>query len=31
MMLVYNLPSVPSLFKRFGGVSGSAYVVPGLE
>ncbi|MFP5077293.1 DUF1134 domain-containing protein [Rhizobium sp. YIM 134829] len=30
MMLVYNLPSVPSLFKRFGGVSGSAYVVAGV-
>ena len=27
MMLVYNLPSVPSLYKRFGGVSGSAYAV----
>ncbi|RDL50208.1 hypothetical protein BLJAPNOD_01327 [Ensifer sp. M14] len=30
MMLVYNLPSVPSLYKRFGGVSGSAYVVAGV-
>ena len=30
MMLVYNLPSVPSLYKRFGGVSGSAYVVAGF-
>ncbi|WP_244506420.1 DUF1134 domain-containing protein [Pararhizobium polonicum] len=30
MMLVYNLPAVPSLFKRFGGVSGSAYVVAGV-
>ncbi len=30
MMLVYNLPSVPSLFKRLGGVSGSAYVVAGV-
>ncbi|WEX89286.1 EipA family protein [Sinorhizobium garamanticum] len=30
MMLVYNLPSVPALYKRFGGVSGSAYVVAGI-
>lgn len=30
MMLVYNLPAVPSLYKRFGGVSGSAYVVAGI-
>lgn len=30
MMLVYNLPSVPGLYKRFGGVSGSAYVVAGV-
>lgn len=30
MMLVYNLPAVPSLYKRFGGVSGSAYVVAGV-
>lgn len=30
MMLVYNLPSVPSLYKRFGGVTGSAYVVAGV-
>ena len=30
MMLVYNLPSVPALYKRFGGVSGSAYVVAGV-
>ncbi|MDQ0321744.1 hypothetical protein QO002_003882 [Pararhizobium capsulatum DSM 1112] len=30
MMLVYNLPSVPTLYKRFGGVSGSAYVVAGF-
>jgi hypothetical protein len=30
MMLVYNLPAVPSLYNRFGGVSGSAYVVAGV-
>ncbi len=30
MMLVYNLPSVDNLFTRFGGVSGSAYVVAGV-
>ncbi|OLP53764.1 hypothetical protein BJF92_05660 [Rhizobium rhizosphaerae] len=30
MMLVYNLPSVPALYKRYGGVSGSAYVVAGV-
>ncbi|WP_407692763.1 DUF1134 domain-containing protein [Rhizobium herbae] len=30
MMLVYNLPAVPALYKRFGGVSGSAYVVAGV-
>ncbi|MBB4006568.1 DUF1134 domain-containing protein [Allorhizobium taibaishanense] len=30
MMLVYNLPSVGSLYSRFGGVSGSAYVVAGV-
>jgi hypothetical protein len=30
MMLVYNLPAVPSLYKRFGGVSGSAFVVAGV-
>ncbi len=30
MMLVYNLPSVPALYKRFGGVNGSAYVVAGV-
>lgn len=29
MMLVYNLPSVGALYQRFGGVSGSAYVVAG--
>ncbi|MDQ0457114.1 DUF1134 domain-containing protein [Rhizobium paknamense] len=30
MMLVYNLPSVDRLYTRFGGVSGSAYVVAGV-
>ena len=30
MMLVYNLPSIDSLYRRFGGVSGSAYVIAGL-
>ncbi|HET7411151.1 MAG TPA: EipA family protein [Pararhizobium sp.] len=30
MMLVYNLPSVNSVYGRFGGVNGSAYVVAGL-
>lgn len=30
MMLVYNLPSVDSLYKRYGGVSGSAFVVAGF-
>ena len=30
MMLVYNLPDVNSLYDRFGGVSGSAYVIAGL-
>jgi hypothetical protein len=30
MMLVYNLPDVNALFDRFGGVSGSAYIVAGL-
>ncbi|NKN35672.1 DUF1134 domain-containing protein [Agrobacterium sp. a22-2] len=30
MMLVYNLPAVDNLFTRFGGVSGSAYVVAGV-
>ncbi|MEP3436348.1 MAG: EipA family protein, partial [Hoeflea sp.] len=30
MMLVYNLPSVESVYGRFGGVSGSAYVIAGL-
>lgn len=27
MMLVYNLPSVDSLYRRYGGVSGSAFIV----
>lgn len=30
MMLVYNLPNVPKLYQRFGGVSGSAFVVAGV-
>ncbi|MCA1970096.1 unnamed protein product [Ciceribacter sp. T2.26MG-112.2] len=30
MMLVYDLPSVEALFARYGGVSGSAYVVAGI-
>jgi hypothetical protein len=30
MILVYNLDSVPSLYDRFIGVAGSAYVVAGL-
>jgi hypothetical protein len=30
MILVYNLDSIPSLYKRFIGVAGSAYVVAGL-
>lgn len=30
MMLVYNLDTVDSLYRRYGGVSGSAYVVAGL-
>ncbi|MEX0346193.1 MAG: DUF1134 domain-containing protein [Rhizobiaceae bacterium] len=30
MILVYNLDQVNSLYKRFGGVAGSAYVVAGL-
>jgi hypothetical protein len=30
MILVYNLDSIPSLYKRFAGVAGSAYVVAGL-
>jgi hypothetical protein len=30
MILVYNLDSIPSLYQRFGGVAGSAYVIAGL-
>lgn len=30
MMLVYDLPTIDALYKRFGGVSGSAYVVAGV-
>lgn len=30
MMLVYNLPSVESLYARYGGVSGSAFIVAGV-
>jgi hypothetical protein len=30
MMLVYNLPSVAGVFRRFGGLDGSAYFVGGL-
>lgn len=30
MILVYNLPSVPALYQRFGGVAGSAYLVGGF-
>ena len=30
MMLVYNLPTVDSVFGRFGGVTGSAYLVGGV-
>lgn len=30
MMLVYDLPNVDSLYTRFGGVSGSAYIVAGV-
>ncbi len=30
MVLVYNLPSVEGVYGRFGGVTGSAYVVAGL-
>ncbi|WP_082781123.1 DUF1134 domain-containing protein [Martelella sp. AD-3] len=31
MMLVYNLPSIPDLYRRYGGVSGSAYVIAGFS
>jgi hypothetical protein len=30
MMLVYNLPATDSVYKRFAGIDGSAYVVGGL-
>lgn len=30
MMLVYNLPAVSGLYRRFGGVDGSAYLVGGF-
>jgi hypothetical protein len=30
MMLVYSLPAVQSIFRRFGGVDGSAYIVGGF-
>ena len=30
MMLVYNLPSIPALYGRYGGVTGTAYLVGGL-
>lgn len=30
MMLVYNLPEVDSIYRRFAGVNGSAYLVGGL-
>jgi hypothetical protein len=30
MVLVYNLPSVDAIYRRFGGVSGSAYFVGGF-
>jgi hypothetical protein len=30
MMLVYDLPSVNGIYDRFGGVSGSAYVIAGF-
>lgn len=30
MMLVYNLPAVESIYRRFGGVDGSAYLVGGF-
>jgi hypothetical protein len=30
MILVYNLPAVPALFERFGGIDGSAYFVGGV-
>ena len=30
MMLVYNLPAVDSLYRRFGGLDGSAYFIGGF-
>jgi hypothetical protein len=30
MMLVYNLPSTDAVYRRFGGIDGSAYVVGGF-
>ena len=30
MMLVYNLPAVNSIYRRYGGVSGSAFIVAGV-
>jgi len=30
MMLVYNLPSVDAIFRRYGGINGSAYFVGGF-
>jgi hypothetical protein len=30
MMLVYNLPSTEAVYRRFGGIDGSAYLVGGL-
>src|SRR5271170_5416785 len=30
MMLVYNLPSVEAIFRRYGGINGSAYFVGGF-
>ncbi|MFV0281446.1 MAG: DUF1134 domain-containing protein [Rhodoblastus sp.] len=30
MMLVYNLPAVDGIFRRFGGIDGSAYLIGGF-
>lgn len=30
MMLVYNLPAVGAIFRRFGGIDGSAYLIGGF-
>lgn len=30
MMLIYNLPSVNAIFRRYGGINGSAYLVGGF-